>query len=473
MSHTKKKEIIYSADQALKNPAQDKFNRASFAERISGILISKQYTTPLVIGIYGKWGEGKTSVVNFIKFYLQKNDEDNEIVYLNFNPWRFNDEDELLDSFFKQFSQGISQKLGKIGKKVAKEMLTYSGLILALAEPITGLSFLTHSNKFSKFISKIFGNDFESTLNRLQSSLEKSTTIDKQKEVINNKLKDTGKVHAIFIDDIDRLNKNEIQILFKLIKLTADFENVIYVLSFDPTIVASALSETYPGNEKESGFKFLEKIVQVPLELPKIRRTDLLNDVLFPGIENILNNKAIKLTEDEERDIADALMNNFNSRLSTPRMAKKYINALNFSIPLLKNEVNTFDLILIEGLRICYPDVYGFIYSNKNLFIQDTGKSLYPKQKDIDEEQKKSRQEFLEDKPSEATKIVGSLFPKADSNFSLLSSVNDASKHKSISSPHYFDRYFSYSVAKYDIRDSDFENLIHNFSNSNEELQLA
>ncbi len=83
------------------------------------------------------------------------------------------------------------------------------------------------------------------------------------------------------MDDIDRLDKQEVQAIFKLVKLSADFPFVSYVLAFDEEMVAAALAEKY-GN-LEAGKKFLEKIIQVPLHLPPVR-SEILRDLCFEGI---------------------------------------------------------------------------------------------------------------------------------------------------------------------------------------------
>lgn len=475
MSDSEREGIIYAGDQALKDPADDKFNRAGFAKRVSRILTNKQDSAPLVIGIYGKWGEGKTSVVNFIKHYLDQNDE---IIYLDFNPWRYNDEDELLNSFFKQFSQGISKKLGVKGKEIAKGLLTYSGLILAFAEPITGLSVLSSLGwidklkaLFSSANNFVSSNDLQPLVDSVQESLENSTTLERQKENINEELKKTGKKHVVFIDDIDRLDNKEIQLLFRIIKLTADFENVIYVLSFDPEMVAAALDEKYPGNENESGLNFLEKIIQVPLKLPKVRRTDLLNDVMFPGINNILETYSFNLTDEEARNIGDALQGNLEKRLSTPRMVKRYLNGLTFALPILQGEANPHDIILMEGLRICYPDAYDFVYQNRELFISDSKKSIYPSPEEAKEEREKKREDFFNDKDEDLKVLLENLFPRiGNSVFNITD--KELAQNQRVCSPHYFERYFTYSVPKQDIRDQDFQQFLETFSNGKKEKSL-
>ncbi|WP_394325543.1 P-loop NTPase fold protein [Methanosarcina barkeri] len=63
----------------------------------------------------------------------------------------------------------------------------------------------------------------------------------------------------MLMDDIDRLDKNEIQSIFKLVKLSADFYYLDYILAFDEEMVASAIGDKYGSNDIESGRNFLEK----------------------------------------------------------------------------------------------------------------------------------------------------------------------------------------------------------------------
>jgi predicted KAP-like P-loop ATPase len=73
-----------------------------------------------------------------------------------------------------------------------------------------------------------------------------------------------GKRVIILIDDIDRLDKESMSLVFKLIRLNADFINTIYILSFDRKVVENALE----GEQGVSGREYLEKFIQVPFDLP-------------------------------------------------------------------------------------------------------------------------------------------------------------------------------------------------------------
>src|SRR5688572_29901269 len=100
------------------------------------------------------------------------------------------------------------------------------------------------------------------------------------------------------IDDIDRLARKEIQTILRLVKLTARFQHVSYILAFDDEIVAAALGERYGEGGSASGRRFLEKIVQVPLHLPPADSNEL-RKLAFEGVDQALTQSGITLAEDQ------------------------------------------------------------------------------------------------------------------------------------------------------------------------------
>lgn len=60
-----------SADQPIDQQKSDRFNRYPFAERIAKTVIERTQEEAIVIGLYGAWGEGKSSVLNFIDSILR------------------------------------------------------------------------------------------------------------------------------------------------------------------------------------------------------------------------------------------------------------------------------------------------------------------------------------------------------------------------------------------------------------------
>ena len=149
------------------------------------------------------------------------------------------------------------------------------------------------------------------------------------------------------MDDIDLLDKSEIHTVFKLVKLTADFDHTAYVPAFDDVMVACALQEKCANGKAESGFSFLEKIVQVTLNLPHADRIAL-RRLCFKSVDQALNDSQTTLDEQQVQTFIRHFVDGLEVRLTTPRMCKRYGNALSFALPILKGKVRPVDLMLIE-----------------------------------------------------------------------------------------------------------------------------
>ena len=96
---------------------------------------------------------------------------------------------------------------------------------------------------------------------------------------------------------------------------------------------------------------FLEKIIQVPLHLPPTTESALLA-YCYLCVDEALSETGIQLTTEETQKFATMFQRTLARSIKTPRMVKRYANALTFSLALLQGEVNLGELMLIEGLRV-------------------------------------------------------------------------------------------------------------------------
>jgi len=85
-------------DRPLSSKANDKLNRAAFADRAADVLRGLPKDTGIVVGIHGPWGDGKTTVLNLLRTDLEADDK---TAVVEFNPWRFTDEGSMLAGFFR------------------------------------------------------------------------------------------------------------------------------------------------------------------------------------------------------------------------------------------------------------------------------------------------------------------------------------------------------------------------------------
>ena len=425
----------YIPDSPLCDPQLDSFKRWPFAQRIAQTIASRQDTSSLVIGLYGAWGEGKSTVLNFLERELKNHQN---VVCIRFNPWQCKDESTLLHLYFNTLANSLERSISSTKEKIGEIIAKYATML----SPISAIVGIGQS------------------LPEVGSALA-SVSLDESKKRIEKVLLESKKHIVVLIDDIDRLDKKEVQAIFKMVKVCADFSCTTYVLAFDEEMVAAAVAEQYASGNIESGRNFLEKIVQVPLHLPKASPASL-RKFCLDGIGEALNELQIALTEEQCQHFGHSFMQGLEIRVQTPRMCKRYKNTLMFALPLLKGEANTVELMLIEGIRVFYPKVYEVIRENPDVFVGSDFKSF---SNNRDELKKRYRDILdkgfeglsLEEKKA-AQDLLLTLFPRLNEIYNNTHYGNDWEetwqKEQSIASKHYFSRFFSYSISADDIPDS-------------------
>jgi predicted KAP-like P-loop ATPase len=404
------------------------------------MIIKHNSQQSLVIGLYGKWGEGKTSVMNFIKTELPP-----ETVVINFNPWLFSDQNHLIKSFFDSIAFELNRSLTNTKEKVGKLLSDY-GSAIGMVTQLAGVSL----NSLNVFGDKL-----------------KNVSIEKLKERVDKIINESGKRIVVCIDDIDRLDIIEVQSIFKLVKLVGDFPNTSYILAFDDEMVSAALAPKYGSTDKNNGYLFLEKIVQIPLKIPKATKKAL-RQYTVDLIDKVLKDYEVKLEEKEVEIFMTGFEDCFVPNIDNPRLGIRYANTLSFALPLMMGEVHTGDLMLIEGIKIFFPEAYDFIRGHSSLFLTDTSKGG-SMSNDLTKDQIKKRiEEFLTKYPEEKRKhllsLIQELFPQVlyvYRNFMLGDKAwRDWYQNKRIASGKYFNRYFTYAVQEDEISDVFFTQLL-------------
>lgn len=429
----------YSSDNPVHKKEDDRFARWQFSERIADIIAKRKDPNNLVIGLYSPWGNGKTSVINFIESILEKSPD---CVCVTFNPWRFGNEDELLFAFFKTIAEALDAKLVRMKDQFKK--------ILKKALPSAA----------DKVGAKGLGD--------IVSSFLTSPDIHEFRKRTEEELKKQKKKVVIFIDDIDRLERSEIKALFRLIKLTANFQYTTYVLAFDPEIVAASLQDSYANLDENSGKSFLEKIIQVPLVLPAVQAR-FLREFCYGEVEEALKIAGIELTDQQIQEFNRGFIDAFEDCLTTPRKAKLYGNSLMFALPILKGEVNPIDLMFIEGIRVFCPPLYEFIRDNQDVFTGSYRDSAF---RDANGEKERAKalidgvlnQGRIINKPG-FIQLLKTMFPKLQAVYANVHHdpqwYSSWSASQRICALDYYSRFFSYGIPRDDISDLEIQELIN------------
>ena len=119
----------YATDRPILTEEEDRFGRAPFARRIAETISHIQDPSSIVIGIYGAWGEGKTSVLNLMAECLKDN---LSVIVIRFNPWHFESTEKLLGGFFDTLGSALGKSLPTLAEKVGGILKKYGGVLSSL-----------------------------------------------------------------------------------------------------------------------------------------------------------------------------------------------------------------------------------------------------------------------------------------------------------------------------------------------------
>lgn len=422
--------IQLSQDSPLSDINEDRYERIGLANDIAKSIMNLTETNHDCINfaIYGKWGEGKTSLMNFIESILKDNKNLN-LKIVHFNPWMAGNEENLIKDFFRSISQDCKEELGFFLQKYGRAISFGANRVLEAYASLNLVPLNTFAKVlcFAEEIKNIFTKD--------------NVPLFKKKADLCAKIRKKNIHFLVFIDDIDRLDKNEVHAVFRLIREVADFPNAIYVTAMDPEVVAKSLSEFY-GNSVHEGRSFIEKIIQVPIYLPKISHKTLRKEVeslLLPTLTN----------RGEKQDEIEEAISLISELLSTPRQLIRFKNQIRFKINALLGEINLCDLCLLEMVNAVSPETYNKIYGNRKKLLRKYDELNFLIDREKESESVKARfeealdvivQEIPEHQKNACKEIINTLFPSQTyPGYSILAD-------KRIQSPIFFFRYFYQAV---------------------------
>ena len=427
---------MFYAEKPIISKNEDLLGREKVANNLASEIKYCKNKDSLTIGIVGKWGSGKTSFINMVLENFKGNDN---YIVIKFNPWNISSRKQLISDFFLQLSNNLKKEnvSGEIISTIGKSLGTLSKFFkpLGFIPPLSVLSTIGDiTEKASEFINEY-----------VESEKEDLETI---KRKIDTELEELGKKLLIVIDDIDRLCDDEIREIFQLVKSIADFKNTIYILSYDREIVTKALDKT----QQDKGEEYLEKIVQVPLVLPYISKSDL--DKIFINRLNISIN-----IPDEEYDnsyFSEIYYNGLAENFESLRDIERYMNVFSLGINLAREELNINDYIAITLIKVFEPDLYEYIKNNKEYFsgtkfdefLNKDKKEILTELEGIYEKLKKLGKRKVK-------RLIEVIFPKLGEMNYAEGFIDIWGKARRIATPVYFESYFRLDFPEDEIKKSE------------------
>jgi predicted KAP-like P-loop ATPase len=430
-------------DNPIQTKEKDLLHRYPLAHHIAAMISDFKDNDSLVIGLEGEWGSGKTSFVNLILEDLRKTDA----LLITFNPWNFSDQNELIKDFFDSMIDAIKQADGQGAEAKANKIKGYASKLLKQGS-------ITLSPEISAL-----GLSFK--LGEI-NTIGDEDPLEKQKATINKLLKEFGKRIVIVIDDIDRLDSTETKLIFKLVKMTANFANTIFLLAYDRGKVCQRMDEN--GIKGED---YLKKIIQVSFTLPKPDPVDLFN-ILTSDLDISVQRFDQKFW-DEVR-WGNLFHSGFKRLFPTVRDIKRYVSSLRLDLEIIgTEEVNPIDFLGIEAIRVFAPEIYLAMGDEKRAFTA-TNSMYFGNGNGRDREERKNSCEHIitENSSPELTnamrEIVKELFPQVKGLYTNTYYGYEWQqtwrKQLRVCSEDIFDKYFSLSVPSSTLSEKSLQDLL-------------
>lgn len=310
--------------------SSDLFNRKSYAK----LLLNKIYSSfcskernnhSFVIHIGEHYGQGKTSFLMMLEEEIKSRKV--PVVNIHFEPWLCDSEAGIINEFFDTFRIEV----GKYLPRLNGTMQQYVRLLLS--------SIKYESRWLTVSLASLFG--CKSTL---------KTTHD----LIRDELMKIDCPIIITIDDVDRLQGKELMMVLKIIRDTADFPNVFYIVAADNIHLKRMLKSLNINNPDE----YLKKFFNLEFQLPANE------NVAFGELLKMLEGKYQDLGIDEKTSAwyVWQIRNVAYIREAFPNMRDVYrfINSYFLSIDSMQEvrQLNLYDLFLLTLIQTLNMEYY-------------------------------------------------------------------------------------------------------------------
>jgi len=292
------------------------------------------------LAVTAPWGTGKTSFLNLLLKHISK--KDFEVVY--FVPRDSKSVETIQEDFFSS----IACVLSKYDHRCSHTMKDY----MASLQLIDNRGVVEKLVNFYRIWNKV---SLKETIKQAFSSLKKKV--------------------LVLIDDFDRLSKDEILEVLKLIDSNAAFTNLVFLTAYDKQQVNKSLGDTF----KTEDACFVDKFFNLEFAIPSRPYS-----YISRYIEDILCDH-LNASKEEKRIIQQTITNRiliFEEYIPTLRDAKRLINQFVLDFMEVRGDVLIDEFLLIQLVKYRYPELYKEVYrktyfesgilypSNKNLYLK-------------------------------------------------------------------------------------------------------
>ena len=311
----------YLDDKAVDNAEEDKFGHLNLAKQISEIIKEQSSDLPVNIGLFGKWGVGKSSVVELLeKNVLAKEIEDGDFRFISVNVWKYQSVNSIRNKIFYQIGKvlDVEDRVKRIyenstttsnnldyedffkkffDNRFSKNRFENYGISLCVFAMLVLLLYCIYnlspqigfvassiasilvSGTFVKVGMDFFMKTFVSSTAVISKPFESEEQFEHAVIDLFNEDEFRSMKKILFIDDLDRCSSDKVLITLETIKTFLQINNCIFIVACDQDMVKKAVIDSnkdFKYSDKD-GANYLEKFFQHFIYLPPYLPNNLRN----------------------------------------------------------------------------------------------------------------------------------------------------------------------------------------------------
>ncbi|MFF8611023.1 P-loop NTPase fold protein [Streptomyces sp. NPDC015346] len=325
----------------------DLLGHGQYAQHVISLLDRVRAQTETgVLALIGPWGSGKSSVLGKVTRRLQESENGEGWLIAELNPWLYSDLESLTLALFSEIREALpkSERWSEAREKIG-----------GFGQAISPLGKVT----------ALFGLDSEPLFQEVSNRISGDTSASAAKRKAEEALRKAGRPVLVVMDDLDRLTPEELLVVFKLVRLVGHLPGVYYLISFDERTLLDVLQRSeLVGNSEPRARDFLEKIIQVRLDLPAFRERDA--DILVDrSLAAVLSSHSLTLTPGEQQRLSEAYYRHLQTRLRTPRAIKRFFGQADATLGRLTGNVDIVDFLIVTFLRTSEPRAYQLLWQHR------------------------------------------------------------------------------------------------------------
>lgn len=332
--------------------SEDKYGRDTSAL----LLVQKIFSTfnasqadkgSFVININEAYGFGKTSFLQILAKHLQAQQQ--PYLFIDYRPWLCENEQAIVKEFFTLLSANLKDA------GLNDDINQYMSLLLNESSQLAPWWARIPLFLFAKAIKP---NSLKETHDRIKTSLQ----------VIDHPI-------IVTIDDVDRLQEKELTAVLKLIRDTADFPNIFYVVAADNAHLEMMLSKMGIQNPTN----YLKKFFNLDYLLPA--HESVPTKILRSEFEKILNSYGYPRDLIVSSMMMFQRLPNMDKAFLNMREVYRFLNAYTSSLDIIRHNgnlrlIDPYELFCLTIIRHLRLDIYKKLRDCNDEFLEVITRSL-------------------------------------------------------------------------------------------------